>query len=232
MVQQSEGTLDARGHLNVEFPVPQPTTMTPTTTAIVWKPRSPIPRVAPLTRGELRCYSRTIVANADPDRYVYHKGEVAKVGVSTSDYEGKTGRRKSATAIRERTWTKKEKKEDTNTETEGYSYPEYEMHERLIASGEVQTDSQGRASYDYTTTKTATFRSKTVINEGGKQVASIGGYLWVTDQQSEWSDSSYYSEDYNSIKLVPDKNHISREKRPMCWPSCQRQSSSAGFRPK
>ncbi len=41
--------------------------------------------------------------------------------------------------------------------------------------------------------------------ENGKPVASIGGYLWVTDRQYPWSDSSYYSEDYNSIKLVADK---------------------------
>ncbi|HKP46933.1 MAG TPA: alpha-2-macroglobulin family protein, partial [Pyrinomonadaceae bacterium] len=46
---------------------------------------------------------------------------------------------------------------------------------------------------------------KTIIDEGGKKVASIGGYLWVTDQQYPWSDASYYSEDYNSIKLVPDQ---------------------------
>ncbi len=101
----------------------------------------------------------------------------------------------------ERTWTRKEKKESS----EEASYPEYEMHERLIASADVQTDSQGRTSYDYTTTEDGNISIKTVINEAGRQVASIGGYLWVTDQQAEWSDSSYYSEDHNSIKLVPDK---------------------------
>ena len=47
--------------------------------------------------------------------------------------------------------TKKEKKEDADAEE--YSYPEYEMHERLISSADVQTDSQGRASHDYTTTE-------------------------------------------------------------------------------
>src|SRR6185436_11517827 len=144
----------------------------------------------------------TIVANADPDRYVYHKGEVAKIGVTTSDYEGKPVSAHVQLQFVERTWTRKEKKEG---DTEEYSYPEYEVHERLITSGDVQTDSQGRASYDYTTTEDGNLSIKTVVNEGGRQVASIGGYLWVTDQQSEWSDSSYYSEDHNSIKLVPDK---------------------------
>ena len=79
------------------------------------------------------------------------------------------------------------------------------MHERVIGSGSVQTDSQGQATYDYTATEDGNISIKTVIDEGGKKVASIGGYLWVTDRQSQWSDSSYFSEDRNSIKLVPDK---------------------------
>ena len=79
------------------------------------------------------------------------------------------------------------------------------MHEREIGIGDGETDSQGQASYDYTTTEAGNISIKTVISEGGRQVASIGGYLWVTDQQYAWSDSSYYSEDHNAIKLVPDK---------------------------
>jgi uncharacterized protein YfaS (alpha-2-macroglobulin family) len=142
----------------------------------------------------------SVVANADPDRYVYNKGDVAKIRVTTSDYEGRPVSAKVQLKFVERTWTRKEKKED-----EENSYPEYEMHEREIASGEVQTDSQGQASYDYTTTEDGNLSIKTIIDESGKKVASIGGYLWVTDQQYSWTDSSYYSEDYNSIKLVPDK---------------------------
>jgi uncharacterized protein YfaS (alpha-2-macroglobulin family) len=203
MVQESDGTLDARGHLNVDFQVPQ--TDENDTTDYSYRLEAQVTDAARRTidgAGSFVATRGTIVANADPDRYVYHKGEVAKIGVTTTDYEGKPVSAKVQLQFVERTWTKKEKKED---ETEEYSYPEYEMHERLVASGEVQTDSQGRASYDYTTTEDGNLSIKTVINEGGKQVASIGGYLWVTDQQSEWSDSSYYSEDHNSIKLVPDK---------------------------
>ena len=40
----------------------------------------------------------TVVANADPDRYVYNKGDVAKIRVTTSDYEGQSGFRQSTTA--------------------------------------------------------------------------------------------------------------------------------------
>ena len=204
MVQESEGILDARGHMNVEFQVPQ--TDENDTNDYSYRLEAQVTDSARRTIDGAASFVATrgsIVAHADPDRYVYRKGDVARVGVTTSDYEGKPVSAKVQLQFVERTWTKKEKKADTDTGE--YSYPEYEMHERLISSAEVQTDSQGRAGYDYTTTEDGNISIKTVINEGGRQVASIGGYLWVTDQQSEWSDSSYYSEDYNSIKLVPDK---------------------------
>jgi alpha-2-macroglobulin len=202
MVQESEGTLDARGHMNVEFQVPQ-TDETDTTdyryrleAQVTDSARRTIDGAASFvaTRG-------TIVANANPDRYVYNKGDVAKIRVTTSDYEGRPVSAKVQLQFVERTWTKKEKKADDDE----YSYPEYEMHERQIAYADVQTDSQGQAFYDYTTTEDGNISIKTVIWENGKAVASIGGYLWVTDRQYPWSDSSYYSEDYNSIKLVADK---------------------------
>ncbi|HVQ37710.1 MAG TPA: alpha-2-macroglobulin family protein, partial [Pyrinomonadaceae bacterium] len=203
MVQEATGTLDARGHLNVDFPVPQGDEND--TSDYSYRLEAQVVDAARRTidgSGSFVATRGTIVANADPDRYVYQKGEVAKIGVTTTDYEGKPVSAKVQLQFVERTWTRKEKKED---ETEAYSYPEYEVHERLVASGDVETDSQGRASYDYATTEDGNLSIKTVINEGGRQVASIGGYLWVTDRQSEWKDSSYYSEDHNSIKLVPDK---------------------------
>src|SRR6266566_1669856 len=202
MVQESEGTLDAHGHLNVEFQVPQ-TEETDTTdysyrleAQVTDSARRTIDGAASFvaTRG-------TIVANADPDRYVYNKGEVAKIRVTTADYEGRPVSAKVQLQFVERSWTKKAKKPDDDED----SYPEYEMHERQIAYGDVQTDSQGQASYDYTTTEDGNISIKTVIWENGKAVASIGGYLWVTEHQYPWSDTSYYSENYNSIKLVADK---------------------------
>jgi uncharacterized protein YfaS (alpha-2-macroglobulin family) len=201
MVQESDGTLDARGHLNVDFEIPAPDEND--TNDYSYRLEAQVTDSARRTidgSASFVATRGTVVANADPDRYVYNKGEVAKIRVTTSDYEGRPVSAKVQLKFVERTWTRKEKKED-----EEYSYPEYEMHEREIASAEVQTDSQGRASYDYTTTEDGNLSIKTIIDESGKKVASIGGYLWVTDQQYPWSDSSYYSEDYNSIKLVPDK---------------------------
>lgn len=202
MVQESEGTLDARGHMTVEFQVP-PTDENDTSdysyrleAQVTDSARRTIDGSASFvaTRG-------TIVADANPDRYVYNKGDLAKVRVTTSDYEGHPVAATVQLKFVERTWTRKEKK----AEDDEYSYPEYDMHEREIASATVTTDAQGQASYDYTTTEAGNISIKTIINEGGKQVASIGGYVWVTDRDYAWTDSSYYSEDYNSIKLVPDK---------------------------
>ncbi|MDQ6653810.1 MAG: MG2 domain-containing protein, partial [Acidobacteriota bacterium] len=201
MVQESEGTLDARGRMNVEFPVPQ--TDNTDTSDYSYRLEAQVTDSARRTIDGSASFVATrgsTVARANPDRYVYYKGEVAKVRVTTTDYEGKPVSAKVQLQFVERSWTKKEKKTDDES-----SYPQYEMHEREITSAAVQTDSQGQASYDYTTSEAGNISIKTVINEGGREVASIGGNLWVTDRQYAWSDSSYYSEDYNSIKLVPDK---------------------------
>ncbi len=202
MVQESEGTLDARGHLNVEFQVPQ--SEETETNDYSYRLEAQVTDSARRTMDGAASFVATrgtVVANADPDRYVYNKGDVAKIRVTTSDYEGRPVSAKVQLQFVERTWTKKQKKAEDDED----SYPEYEMHERQIASADVQTDSQGQASTDYTTTEDGNISIKTVIWENGKPVASIGGYLWVTERQYAWSDSSYYSEDYSSIKLVPDK---------------------------
>ena len=113
MLQENEGTLDARGHMNVEFQVPQ-TEETDTSDysyrleAHVTDPaRRTIDGAASFvaTRG-------TIVADASPDRFVYNKGDVAKIRVTTSDYEGRPVSAKVQLQFVERTWTRKEKKAD------------------------------------------------------------------------------------------------------------------------
>ncbi len=202
MVQENEGTLDARGHMNVEFQVPQ--TDQTDTSDYSYRLEAQVTDSARRTIDGAASFVATrgsTVARANPDRYVYNKGDVARIRVTTSDYEGKPVSAKVQLQFVERSWTKKKKTADEDES----SYPDYEMHEREIASAEVETDSQGQASYDYTTSEAGNISIKTIINEGGRQVASLGGYLWVTDRQYAWSDSSYYSEDYNSIKLVPDK---------------------------
>jgi uncharacterized protein YfaS (alpha-2-macroglobulin family) len=202
MVQENAGTLDGRGHMNVEFQIPPADEAD--TSDYSYRLEAQVTDSARRTMDGAASFVATrgsVIANADPDRYVYNKGEVAKVRVNTTDYEGHPVSATVQLQFVQRSWTKTEKK----AEDDEYSYPEYEMHERQIAYADVQTDSQGQASYDYTTTEDGNLAIKTVIWENGRPVASIGGYLWVTDRSASWTDSSYYSEDYNAIKLVPDK---------------------------
>ena len=202
MIQESEGTLDAHGHLNVDFPVPQSDETD--TSDYSYRLDAQVTDSARRTidgAGSFVATRGTVVANANPDRYVYNKGDLAKIRVTTTDYDGHPVSAKVQLQFVERTWTKKPKPADADE----YYYPEYEMHERPITYADVQTDSQGQASYDYTTTEDGNISIKTVIWENGRAVAALGGSLWITDRQYPWNESSYYSEDYNAIKLVPDK---------------------------
>jgi uncharacterized protein YfaS (alpha-2-macroglobulin family) len=202
MVQESEGKLDARGHLNVDFPVPPSDEND--TSDYSYRLEAQVTDSARRTidgAGSFVATRGTVVASAEPDRYVYNKGDVARIRVSTNDYEGHPVSAKVQLQFVERTWSKKPKPEDADE----YYYPEYEMHERAIDYADVQTDSQGQASYDYPTKEDGNISIKTVTWENGRAVPTIGGYLWVTDKQYPWNESSYYSEDYNAIKLVPDK---------------------------
>lgn len=204
MLQEGEGTLDARGHLNVDLQVPQSDETD--TSDYSYRLEAQVTDSARRTidgAGSFVATRGTIVANAVADRYVYNKGDVAKIRVTTTDYDAHPVSAPVQLQFVERTWTKKPKPADADPDE--YYYPEYEMHERAIAYADVQTNSQGQASYDYTTTGAGNISIKTVTWENGRAVPTIGGYLWVTDRQYPWTESSYYSEDYSAIKLVPDK---------------------------
>ena len=86
----------------------------------------------------------------------------------------------------------------------------------------VQTDSQGQATYDYTTTEDGNISIKTVINEGGKKVASIGGYLWVTDRQSAMVRLVLLQRRPQFNQTRPGQEIVSsRAKLPTCSRSCR-----------
>ncbi|HET6890915.1 MAG TPA: MG2 domain-containing protein, partial [Pyrinomonadaceae bacterium] len=201
MVQEGEGKLDATGKLDVEFKVPAIDENDPwdysysLDAQVTDSSRRTISGSTSLvgTRGKT-------VANAFPDRYVYHKGDLAKIEIKTTDYEGRPVSTKLQLKFIERTWTKVVKQSES-----GGSYNDYEMHEREVSSKDLETDSQGQATYNYSTSEAGNITIKTIINEGGKQIASIGGFLWVTEHGQAWSESDYYDSNYGSIKLVPDK---------------------------
>ena len=109
MVQESEGKLDARGHMNVDFQVPQADEND--TSDYSYRLEAQVTDSARRTMdgaGSFVATRGTIVANADPERYVYQKGDVAKIRVTTSDYEGTPVSANVQLQFVERTWTRKE----------------------------------------------------------------------------------------------------------------------------
>ncbi len=201
MVQESEGKLDASGQLKIEFQIPEADENDPWDYSYRLDAQVTDSSRRTLNGGASFVATRgSTLAYASTDRYVYSKGDVAKIRVKTTDYEGRPVAARMLLRFNERTWTRVEKKSES-----GYSYSENEMHEREVGSAALETDSQGAAIYNYTTSETGNLVIKVIVNEGGKQIASVGGYLWVTDGQHAWSDSAYYNTDHGSIKLVPDK---------------------------
>jgi uncharacterized protein YfaS (alpha-2-macroglobulin family) len=201
MVQEGEGKLDAQGRLDLEFQTPEVDENDPWDYS--YRLEAQVTDASRRTIDGSASFVATranTVARANPERYVYSKGDVARIRVTTNDYEGRPVSAKVQLQFVERTWTKVEKQSET-----GYSYPDYEMHEQEVSSAALETDSRGTASFDYATSESGNIQIKTIINEGGKQVTALGGYIWVTDRDREWTEFTYYSEDYGSIKLVPDK---------------------------
>ena len=204
MVQESEGTLDARGHLNVEFQIPPADEND--ASDYTYRLEAQVTDAARRTMDGAGSFVATrgnTIARADTDRYVYRKGDVARVKVTTTNYEGQPVSAKVSLQFVKRTWSKKPK--TAEDEADEYYYPQYEMHERQIGTGYAETDAQGTGSFDYTTNEDGNITIKTIVNESGRNVVSLGGYLWVSDQYASWQDNAYYSEDHESIKLVPDK---------------------------
>lgn len=198
MVSEGEGKLDASGRLQIDFDVPQHTEndvfdfQYRLEAQVTDSSRRTINAAASLTatRG-------SVIARAQSERYVYNTGQTAKVSIITSDYEGRPVSANVIVKFAVRTWEKVEQKQNEYD-------PDYKMREQEISAGEVKTDQQGRATYDYAITTPGSLIIKTVVHENGKQYESIGGYLWVAGTDNAWAER-YSNTAHDSIKLVPDK---------------------------
>ncbi|HEU4711177.1 MAG TPA: MG2 domain-containing protein [Pyrinomonadaceae bacterium] len=199
MVSQGEGKLDASGHLAVEFDVPQ------ASQDDVWDFEYQIEaQVTDASRRTINASSSvvatrgSVIARARADRYVYRYGDTANLNVTTSDYEGRPVSANLLVKTIRRTWVKVEKKVNEYDS-------DYKMQEEELASFELKTDKQGRASYAYSITSPGSLVIKTVVQENDKQYVSVGGFIYVTSADNQWADSGYFQSNYGSIKLVPDK---------------------------
>jgi hypothetical protein len=204
LVTEGEGTLNSRGEMVVDFEVPKPEEKDE------WDYSYRLEaQVTDASRREMQGAASFIgtrgktVADAYPERYLYYQGDAARVRVKTADYAGHPVSEKVTLKFIEQKWEKKEKVEEYN----GYKYTTYDyiLHERELASADVNTDSQGNATYDFTVPSPGSIYVKAIVNENGRAIVNRGGSFWAPDKKGEWSDFQYRDYDEESIKLVPDK---------------------------
>lgn len=199
LVLDGEGKLDAAGHLEIDFDVPAPKETD------VWDFQYRLEaEVIDSSRRSLEGNATmvatrgSIIANAEPNRYVYSTGETAKINVSTTDYEGRPVPAKLTLSFVRRTRATVERAEQND-------YSLYETREEEIGAGEVSTNQDGFATYDFPVTTPGSIAIKTVVQEAGKQVVSVGGFIWTTSDDSDWASSLSYDGMAHSIKLVSDQ---------------------------
>ena len=204
MVTEGEGSLNSRGELVVDFEVPKPDEKDE------WDYSYRLEaHVTDASRREMAGAASFIgtrgktVADAYPERYLYYQGDPAKVRVKTADYSGKPVSEKVTLKFIEQKYERVEKEVEEN----GYKYKDvtYILHERELGSAEVNTDSQGNGSYDFTVPSPGSIYVKAIVDENGRQIVNRGGSFWAPDKKGEWSDFEYEDYEEGSIKLVPDK---------------------------
>jgi hypothetical protein len=204
IVTEGDGTLDSRGHMSFDFEVPAPEEEDQWDYEYRFEAQ-----VTDQSRREMEGSASFIgtrgktIADAESERYLYYQGDTAKILVRTADYEGHPVSSKVTLRFIEQHWERIEKVEEYN----GYKYTSYDFvsHEKELTGGEVTTDSQGKATYDFSIPMVGYINILAVVNENGKQITNRGGYVWATDKKSQWSDFSFRDTGEDSVKLVPDK---------------------------
>ncbi|HEY0765480.1 MAG TPA: MG2 domain-containing protein [Pyrinomonadaceae bacterium] len=204
LVTEGDATLNAKGDAYVDFEVPAPDPKEE------WDYSYRLEaQVTDASRREMQGAASFIgtrgksVADAYPERYLYYQGDAATFRVKTADYAGKPVSEKVTLKFIEQKWERVSHWEENN----GYKYEvvDYILHERELGTGEVNTDSEGNATYDFTVPSPGSIYVKTIVTENGKEVVNRGGSFWAPDKKGQWADFSYQDYDEKSIKLVPDK---------------------------
>lgn len=199
MVQEGEGKLDEQGRLEVDFTVPPPGDED--TWDYTYRLEAQVTdasrRMMEGSASFVGVRGRTI-ARANPERYVYYQGDTAKILVKTNDHEGRPVATRVKLTFLERRWEKV-----TMRTASGDEYPDYELKERELSQGVVETNPNGETSYDYIIPISGSIHIKTTVEENNRQIVYHGGSIWVADRANQWSDFAYQGEE--AIKLVPDK---------------------------
>ena len=199
MVGEGDGKLDASGRLEIPFDVPV------NNEDDVWDFQYRLEaQVTDASRRSINGSANLVatrgrvIARATSDRSVYTPGQTVNVKISTTDYEGRPVSSKLTLKFVLRTHEKIEKKENEYD-------PDYVEREVEIGSTEVTTDKEGYAGHSFPVTSLGSISIKTVVHDGGRDYTSLGGFIWVADDDQQWSEGcmGYYAQ--SSIKLVPDK---------------------------
>ncbi len=201
MVDEGEGQLNARGQMVIEFEVPS------SLETDEWDYDYRLEaQVTDASRRQMEgsavftgTRGRTI-ADARPERYVYYRGESARINVRTGDYLGHAVSSKVTLKFIEQRWEKIEKDNGN-----GYTYTDYEMRERELSTAEVETDSRGLAAYDYTVPSSGNVYVKAILHEDEKDVANRGGSFWASDRTTNENNFTFRDYGASSINLIPDK---------------------------
>lgn len=200
MVSEGEGKLDASGRLAIDFDVPS------TNEDDVWDSQYRLEaQITDASRrningsASLIATRGSVITRATPDRFVYTPGQTATIKVSTTDYEGRPAQAKVTLKFMSRNYVKVEQKDKKNE----YD-PDYKLVENEIGSGEVTTDHEGYATYNFPIQGAGSISIKTVVQQGDKHYMSLGSFIWVASESL--AESPYWSYNWDSsIKLVPDK---------------------------
>lgn len=198
MVAEGGGSLNAEGRLEVPFQVPglnenEPWDYTYRLVAQVTDAgRREIEGQATFvgTRGR-------VVVDANPERYVYYQNDKARIDVRVSDYEGRPQVARVGIRYIEIKYEKVEKEED------GYRYVEYRPQRRQLSTSEVTTNGQGEAVTYFEVPLVGSILIEMVVRDGGRDIVSVGGFLYATDRNNGWADTA--SRDFGSIRLIPDR---------------------------
>lgn len=199
MVGEGDGKLDASGRLEIPFDVPV------NSDNDVWDFQYRLE--AQVTDSSRRSINGTanlvatrgsVIARAVSDKSVYSPGQTASVKVTTSDYEGHPVSAKVTLKFVLQTHEKVEKKENEYD-------PDYVERQVEIGATEVTTSKEGYGLYSLPITTLGSISIHTVVHDGSRSYTSLGGYIWVADDDQQWPETcmGYYSQ--SSIKLVPDK---------------------------
>lgn len=199
MVKEGEGRLDAQGRLVVSFDVPQPDPKESydytyrLEATVTDSSRRQIDGKASFvgTRG-------SIVASAEVENIVVYEGDNARIKVRTANYEGRPVSSRVTLRFIERKWERVEKEGESK-----WDRYEYKLRERELGAGDVSTDQNGIGTFTWRVPIVGSIEIRTILREGGKEIVSLGGYLWAADRNNRWSD--FAGTDSASIKLIPDK---------------------------